>query len=126
MLRKLQTLVMQNYPKIAPGVKKAICDFEKKIREEQTEMESEYLVYFNKGDISSAKKCIVDYTTQWVEDEINFLKKQIKEYNREYNFDNEEFYKKAVEIEKSHHFGADVPPEVTATLPFGDVYTNPF
>ena len=126
MFRKLQTLVMQDYPKIAPGVKKAICEFEEKIREDQKKMESEYLVCFNEGDTDSAKKCIIDYTTRWVDDEISFLKEQIKKCNSEYNFDNETFYKKAVEIEKRYHFGADVPSEVSATLRLDDAYTNLF
>ncbi|SUG47160.1 dipeptidase [Salmonella enterica subsp. arizonae] len=41
--RKLQTLTMTDYPKLAPIVKKAYAEWEAKIAKEQQEVEAEYL-----------------------------------------------------------------------------------
>lgn len=103
MFRKLQTLVMEDYPNIAPKVKQAIRDFEEKIRKEQEKMEKEYLMYCTNEE--AARKCIIDHTNQWVKDEIKFLKEQIDEYNKG-KYNNDKFLSEMIKIEKQYHFAA--------------------
>jgi dipeptidase len=59
--RKLQALVMQDYPRFAPMVMGAIAVLERDISEMQAKMEKEYLKAYQK-DAASAKEQIASFT----------------------------------------------------------------
>ena len=65
--RKLQTLVMTDYPKLAPIVKKAYGEFETQLAERQKAFEAEYLKVA-KADPKKAKKMIHDWSYKVIAD----------------------------------------------------------
>lgn len=98
--RKLQTLVMTDYPKLAPIVKKAYQEWEEKTALEQKEMEAKYLAMiktdkmsadkmlneFNLGVMASAEKLTENLTnelftlkTKDIQDNIFFANKSKKD-----------------------------------------------
>lgn len=65
--RKLQTLVMTDYPKLAPIVKKAYHDWEIKVADEQKAMESKYLK-MAKTDKAGADKMLNEFNLRVMAD----------------------------------------------------------
>ncbi|NCB88478.1 MAG: dipeptidase, partial [Gammaproteobacteria bacterium] len=65
--RKLQTLTMTDYPKLAPIVKKAYKAWEDKVAKEQKEVEAEYLK-MAKTDKPAADKMLNDFNLRIMAD----------------------------------------------------------
>ncbi|EEG83771.1 hypothetical protein PROPEN_04541 [Proteus penneri ATCC 35198] len=65
--RKLQTLVMTDYPKLAPIVKKAYQEWEAKTALEQKEMEAKYLTMVKK-DKTGADKMLNEFNLRVMAD----------------------------------------------------------
>lgn len=65
--RKLQTLVMTDYPKLAPMVKQAYQSWEAKIANEQKEMEASYLKTV-KTDKAAANRMLNDFNLRVMKD----------------------------------------------------------
>ncbi|EBI9233552.1 C69 family dipeptidase [Salmonella enterica] len=65
--RKLQTLTMTDYPKLAPIVKKAYAEWEAKIAKEQQEVEAEYL-NMAKTNKDAADKMLNDFNLRIMAD----------------------------------------------------------
>lgn len=65
--RKLQTLVMTDYPKLAPVVQRAYLDWEAKVANQQKETEAQYLK-LAKTDKASADKMLNDFNLRVMAD----------------------------------------------------------
>lgn len=68
--RKLQTLTMTDYPKLAPIVKRAYKDWEDKVAKEQKEVEAEYLK-MAKTNKDAANKMLNDFNLRVMADAEN-------------------------------------------------------
>lgn len=68
--RKLQTLTMTDYPKLAPIVKRAYKDWEDKVAKEQKEVEAEYLK-MAKTNKDAANKMLNDFNLRVMTDAEN-------------------------------------------------------
>lgn len=72
--RQLQTLVMQDYPRYAPMVKKAYGDLEKDFALRQQKMEAEYLKIY-KDNPSAAANLLKDFEMQVMRDGLDLTDK---------------------------------------------------
>ena len=66
-MRKLQGIVMTNYPKLAPIVHKGYADFEKAVSQEQEKVEAQYLKMV-KHQPMAAQKLLSDFNAKVLND----------------------------------------------------------
>ncbi|QCD45143.1 C69 family dipeptidase [Campylobacter mucosalis] len=76
--RKLQTLVMTDYNKYSPIVKKAYADFEAKLAIKQAQMEKEYVIFY-KTDKKKANKLLNDFSKNTMSEAKELTKKLTNE-----------------------------------------------
>jgi dipeptidase len=104
--RKLQALVMQDYPRFAPTVIAAIVVLEKDIAKMQASMEKEYLKTYTK-DAVSAKRLIASFNRAALskQDRMIFrLTKKIASALGMENLTNEQFVEIIRKVEAAYHF----------------------
>lgn len=104
--RKLQALVLQDYPRLAPQVHKAIATFEKQMTAQQKSLEAAYLKLWQKD--KKAARSLIGHFTQDVAIRQDKLLKQlttrIAAQLGKGNLTNQQFETMINEIEKSYHF----------------------
>ncbi|WP_443743879.1 C69 family dipeptidase [Sutterella sp.] len=91
--RKLQTLVMTDYPKLAPVVKKAYAAFEADLAKRQAAFEAEY-VKLVKTDAAAAQKKLDEFSIQAMTDAENLTE----------SLTNEVFTIRTTDIQKANFF----------------------
>jgi len=104
--RKLQALVLQDYPRLAPQAHKAIVSFEKRITVRQAEMEQSYLKLFQKSPVKAAE--LIQRFTNLVVAQQNYLitsltKKLAAQLGRQ-GLSDKEYEQLIKETEKKYHF----------------------
>jgi len=104
--RKLQALVMQDYPRFAPQVTAAAARLEKDIAGMQTKMEKEYL-RVHRRDAGTAKKLIASFTRAVLakqERMLTDLTKRIAAALGMENLSNEQYTEMIRKVEAAYHF----------------------
>ena len=104
--RKLQALVMQDYPRYAPIAHEAIARLEKDIAARQSAMEKEYLKVFRK-DPKAARKLIQAFTDKTVSRQDEMLARLIGKISKMLgmeNLTNEQYTDMIKKIEAEYHF----------------------
>lgn len=105
--RKLQVLVLQNYPKYAPLVHTQFSQFETSMAKAQVEMEREYLKTYKKAP-KHATDIIQQFTDKWVKQAdvlVSGLSKQIAVDAKLDKLSNEDYEELIIKTEKAYHFG---------------------
>jgi len=104
--RKLQALVMQDYPRFAPQVTAAVARLEKDIAGMQAGMEKKYLRIYRR-DAAAAKKLIVAFTAAVLarqERMLSSLTKNIAAALGMENLTNEQYTEMIRKVEAAYHF----------------------
>ncbi|SDB61733.1 Dipeptidase [Desulfonatronum thiosulfatophilum] len=106
--RKMQALVLQDYPRLAPAAHQAIAEFEADLAAKQAVMDARYLTLWQK-DKDAARMLIQDLTDQAVADLEQMLDGLIIRFAEELNLDletlsNEQFFELIMDTEKKFHF----------------------
>jgi dipeptidase len=104
--RKLQALVMQDYPRFAPMVIAAIVDLEKNIARMQERMEKDYLKIYTK-DAVSAKRRIASFNRAALSKQdkmISRLTRKIASSLGMENLTDEQFTEMIRKVEAAYHF----------------------
>ena len=97
--RKLQTLVMLNYPKYAPEVHKQIMNFNKWLEQQQTEVEKIYELTLNPEVLNQFTNSVVDKAINIAESlSANIIEQEKIDYSDEW------LTKTAIEIDEAYHF----------------------
>ena len=106
MYRKMQALVMQDYPKYAPEVKAAFADLESEIAQQQEKMRTEYLsVWFQNRD--QARESIQNLTNHFMTRQKSLLSQQIQQLaiaQSKSNMTNQDYTQMLQDIERKYHF----------------------
>lgn len=104
--RKMQALVLQDYPHLAPVAHEAIAVFEADLATRQAAMETEYLALWQQ-DENAARKLIQNLTDHAVADLERMLDDLIIRFAKELSMEgltNEQFFDLIMDIEKRYHF----------------------
>ena len=104
--RKLQTLVMQDYPRLAAGVHEAITNFEKSVKALQIAMESEYLSVVRKDGVA-ARALIQTFTDSILSDQDAMLADLTARLSRDLGLQNltdQQMEQLIKDTEKRYHF----------------------
>ena len=104
--RKMQALVLQDYPRLAPRAHNVIADFEADLREKQASMEAQYLALWQQ-DREAARKLIQNLTDKAVADLEKMLDDLIAEFAEELDLGSltsQQLYELIMDIEKKFHF----------------------
>ncbi len=104
--RKLQTLVMQDYPRLASGVHEAIANFEKSVADRQIAMEGEYLDLVRK-DGAAARALIQAFTNSILTDQDALLAELTARLTRDLglkNLTDQQMEQLIKDTEKRYHF----------------------
>jgi len=104
--RKLQALVMQDYPRFAPQVTAAVARLEKDIAGMQAGMEKKYLRIYRR-DAAAAKKLIVAFTAAVLarqERMLSSLTKNIAAALGMEKLTNEQYTEMIRKVEAAYHF----------------------
>lgn len=104
--RKMQALVLQDYPRLAPVAHEAISVFEADLAARQAAMESGYLALWGQ-DEDAARKLIQDLTDQAVADLEQMLDDLTARFARELNMEglsDGQFFDLIMGIEEMYHF----------------------
>ncbi|SMP62926.1 Dipeptidase [Desulfonatronum zhilinae] len=104
--RKMQALVLQDYPRLAPVAHQVIADFEQELATGQSAMEAGYLALWQQ-DRDAAKALIQVFTDQAVADLEQMLDELIARFAKELGLESltdEQFFELIMGIEKKYHF----------------------
>ena len=104
--RKLQALVLQDYPRFAPMVHAAVAKFEKDVARKQAAMEKNYLMMSLK-DLTAAKRVIQIFTNEIIAQQNRMLAELtagIAKTLGMQNLTNEQYTDLILKTEKLYHF----------------------
>ncbi len=104
--RKMQALVLQDYPRLAPTAHQAIAALEKEFAARQSAMETRYLSLWQQ-DLDAARALIQDFSDQSVAALEQMLDRLIEQFVRELNMESltdEQFFDLIMGTEKKFHF----------------------
>ncbi|WP_052507002.1 C69 family dipeptidase [Desulfonatronovibrio magnus] len=104
--RKMQALVLQDYPLLASTAHQAIAEFEADLAVRQSSMETEYLALWQQ-DRNAAQKVIQEFTDQAVADLERMLDELINRFASELEMGiltDDQFFELIMDIEKKFHF----------------------
>ncbi|GAB6058943.1 C69 family dipeptidase [Desulfonatronum parangueonense] len=104
--RRMQALVLQDYPRLAPTAHQAIARFEEDLAARQSVMEDHYLMLWRQ-DRDAARTLIQDFTDETVANLEQMLDDLIIRFAEELNMEglsNEQFYDLIMDIEQKFHF----------------------
>ncbi len=104
--RKMQALVLQDYPRLAPAVHQAIAEFEADLAVKQAAMEVQYLALCQQ-DRDAARKLIQNLTDDTVANLEQMLDGLITQFAKELKMESltdEQFFDLIMGIEKKYHF----------------------
>ena len=104
--RKMQALVLQDYPRLAPAAHQAIAEFEADLAVKQAAMEVQYLTLWQQ-DRDAARKLIQNLTDDAVANLEQMLDGLITQFAKELKMESltdEQFFELIMGIEKKYHF----------------------
>ncbi len=104
--RKMQALVLQDYPRLAPAAHQAIAEFESDLRARQAAMEIRYLAVWQ-HDLGAARELIQTFTDEAIVALERMLDRLTHEFAKELNLESltdEQFFELIMGIEKKFHF----------------------
>lgn len=104
--RKMQALVLQDYPRLASAAHQAIAEFESDLRAKQAAMEIRYLAVWQ-HDQNAARDLIQTFTDEAVAALERMLDRLTQEFAKELNLESltdEQFFELIMGIEKKFHF----------------------
>jgi dipeptidase len=104
--RKMQALVLQDYPRLAPTAHAAIADFEANLMQKQAAMEAHYLALWQ-HDRNAARQLIQNLTDEAVDSLEHMLDGLIVQFASELDMEglsDEQFFELIMGIEKKFHF----------------------
>jgi len=104
--RKMQALVLQDYPRLAPAAHEAIAQFEADLAAKQAAMDDQYLALWRQ-DQDAAQKLIQNLTDEVVASLERMLDQLIERFAKELSMENltdEQFFDLIMDIEKKYHF----------------------
>jgi dipeptidase len=104
--RRMQALVLQDYPRLAPVAHQAIADFETDLGAMQAAMETEYLALWRR-DRDAARQLIQAFTDRAVAAQERMLDRLIERFAADLNMESlsdEQFFELIMDLEKKYHF----------------------
>ncbi len=104
--RRMQALVLQDYPRLAPTAHQAVAALEKEFAAKQIAMEAQYLALWQQ-DRDAARALIQVFTNEAVSGLEQMLDRLIERFAKELNMENltdEQFFDLIMDIEKKFHF----------------------
>jgi dipeptidase len=104
LLRKLQTLVMMDYPKNASYVKQTITKIESHIKKRQKHMERKYRTQYNPSNPDNTRHLIINFTKHSVWKIKKELRKLIHKLNKKYKFHHKQFHSQLKAIGEKYNF----------------------